>query len=464
MSAEHLMKRFAAGRDLAEGEGYDVIVCGGGPSGVAAALSAARAGCRTLVVEATGQLGGVGTSAGVTSLLGGWTRDSARPCIGGIFQEVAGALERRGAAILPESIPNEMFQPFGWSHGDLAAGVYFEAAPMVALLDELMLGAGVDVLFFSGFVDVLLEGNLITHVVVFNKSGLTAVPCRRVIDATGDADVAARAGCQFVKGRSEDGLMTPATLVFQVDQVDQDALEAYMREHDSIRLREIISRLREEGEWPFEFDIFISQQSPQRGTFMINTTRICDIDGTHGRSLSAGMMEGRKQVHALFAIMKKHFPGFQKARIRDVSTMLGVRETRRIVGAYVYSVEDVRNGRRFEDTVGFSGYSFDLPDPKRPSHQPVHDVAPLQLLVTPIPYRVMVPSPVENVICPGRAISVERDVLGILRVMGPCYAMGEAAGLAAALSIERICAFSEVPINELRSRLVRAGAIVDWEE
>jgi hypothetical protein len=458
------MKRFAAGRNLVEGEGYDVIVCGGGPSGVAAALASARAGCRTLVVEATGQLGGAGTSAGVASLLGGWTRDSARPCIGGIFREVVDALQRRGAAVLPESIPNEMFQPFGWSHGDLAAGVYFDAAQMVVLLDELMLDSGVDVLFFSGFVDVLMQGSMITHVVVFNKSGLTAVPCKRVIDATGDADVAARSGCRFVKGRDEDGLMTPATLIFHVDQVDQDLLEDYMREHNSIRLKDIIARLREEGAWPFEFDIFISQQSPQRGTFMINTTRICDVDGTDGRSLSAGMMEGRKQVHSLFTIMKKHFPGFENVRIRDVSTMLGVRETRRIVGGYVYTVEDVRKGRRFEDTIGFSGYSFDLPDPKRPSHQPTQESEPLQSLVTPIPYRVMVPSPVGNLMCPGRAISVEREVLGILRVMGPCYAMGEASGLAAAISIEMSCKFSQVPINDLRSRLVGAGAIVDWEK
>lgn len=452
-------------RDLPVLEPYDVIVCGGGPSGVSAAVSAARAGSRVLLVEATGQLGGVGTSAGVTSLLGGWTRDSKRQCIGGIFSEVSRELARRGAAVLPEAIPNEMYQPFGWSHGDLAAGVYFEAAPMVALLDEITLASGVEVLFFTGVADVVVDGRgRISHVVILNKSGLAAVPCRYVVDATGDADAAARAGCEFVKGREGDGLMTPATLIFQVDEVDQDALEAHMREHQSIRLKEIIHRLREVGEWPFAFDIFISQQSPRRGTFMINTTRICDVDGTDGRSVSRGMQEGRRQVHQLFDIMRRHFPGFANCRIREVSTALGIRETRRIIADYCYGVKDVLAARNFEDAIGFSGYGFDLPDPQRPSHQPLHGgKAKLPRLVTPIPYRIMVPRPVGNVICPGRAVSVERDVLGILRVMGPCYAMGEAAGVAAALCAESDCDFARVDVAVLRERLKRAGGVVDWE-
>jgi hypothetical protein len=138
-----------------------------------------------------------------------------------------------------------------------------------------------------------------------------------------------------------------------------------------------------------------------------------------------------------------------------------VRETRRIVGDFVYTVADVLAGRDFEDTIAFSGYSWDLPDPKRPSHQPMHErKVRLKRPYTPVPYRCLVPRPIENLICPGRAISVERDVLGPLRVMAPCFAMGEAAGLAAAQVIHDGVAFKDVEVKRLRQSLAGNGAIV----
>ncbi len=445
-------------------DSYDVVVCGGGPSGVPAALAAARAGSRVLLLEGTGQLGGTGTSAGVSGLLGGRMRHSGRPCVAGIFEEVAQALIARGEGVDPETVANEAYQPFGWAHGDLAVGFYFDPKAMVCLLDEMMIQAGVDVLYFTGFVDAVTEGDRVRQVIFFNKGGLQAVEAATVVDATGDGDVAARTGCDFIKGRDSDGLMTPATLMFRVDQVDQAVLETYMREHESIRLKDIIQRLRAEGEWPFDFDIFISQQAPEPGTFMINTTRICGVDGTDGRSVSHGMMEGRSQVTRLFAIMKKHFPGFADSRIVEISPSLGVRETRRLRGDYYYTVDDLMSRKNFDDVIGFSGYGFDLPDPQKPSYQPEHEEGVVAPELIPIPYRVMLPKPVRNVICPGRAVSVERPVLGPLRVMAPCYAMGEAAGNAAAMVAQKGLGFNEVDVTALREKLRQTGALVDAEE
>ncbi len=455
-------------RSIRESEPYDLAVCGGGPSGIPAAVAAARAGLRVLLIEQTGQLGGVGVSAGVSHLLGGRAPDNSAWCVGGIFQEMVEGLSKRGGAIHPADIKGEDFSPHGWTGkvSCLTYGVPFDPMAMAGYLDELLLDAGVDVLFFTSVVDVIKDTTKperISHVVVFNKSGLQAIPVGAVVDATGDGDVAARSGCQFVKGRPEDGLMTPATLMFHVDRVDQDALSSEIYRSGSNRFRELIQRLRASGEWTFPYDIFISVQLNEKGTLMINTTRICDVDGTDGRSVSRGMMQGRREVHRLFELMKKHFPGFADARIKLVAPVLGVRETRRIVGTFVYTVADILAARDFDDTIGFSAYPWDLPDPKRPSFQPMHEAkrhAPRA--ITPIPYRVLVPRPVENLICPGRAISVERDVLGPLREMAPCYAMGHAAGLASVQVIRDGVSFANVDVPRLRENLRAQNGVVEW--
>lgn len=449
---------------------YDLVVCGGGPSGIPAALAARRAGMSVLLIEAMGQLGGVGTSAGVSHLLGGRTTDNSGWCVGGIFQEIVEDLAARGGAINPVDIVPSDLNPHGWSTkvSPIAYGVPFDPIAMAALLDEKLLEAGVDVLFFTQVVDVTVADHAITHVIVHNKSGLQAFAAKAVVDATGDGDVAARSGCEVVKGRTEDGLMTPVTLMFHVDHVDQERHAQYLRDQDPTRrLRGLITELRAKGEWDFPYDIFISVQLQQPGTMMINTTRICGVDGTDGRSVSRGMMQGRKEVQRLFSIMRRFIPGFEQARIRMVAPNLGVRETRRIVGDYVYTVQDVLESRDFADTIGFSGYCWDLPDPKRPSYQPMHhdkDAAAKRMKrsITPIPYRVLVPRPIRNLVCPGRMISVERDVLGPLREMAPCYAMGHAAGLAAVQVVREDRTFATVDVPRLRDELRAAGAVVEW--
>jgi hypothetical protein len=435
---------------------------------VAAALAARRCGCDVLLVEGTGQFGGMGTSGLVTHWLGGRTSDGRGWVVGGIFRELSERAAAAGFARLPTADAAAGFTPHGWhrGRGPLVSGVPFDPVPLAALLDAVLTEAGVELLLDTRAVDALTDGaGRITHVVVQHKGGFEAVPAAAVVDATGDADLAARSGCEVILGREGDQLMTPATLEMIVDQVDADALAAYIDEHGAetrcYRFLDEIARWRAAGDWPFTYDRLICVQLPAPDTFLVNTSRLVGVDGTDADSLTAGYVEGRRQSLQLLEVLRRRAPGFAHARIRAQAPLMGIRETRRIRAVGHLTVDDVVNGRAEDDTIGFSAYGWDLPDPKRPSHQPLHEQGVAKPEYTAIPYGIMVPQPVTNLICPGRAVGVERDVLGPLRVMAPCMAMGEAAGEAAAVVAGGTPAFAAVAVDALRERLRAHGAVID---
>ena len=454
-------------RSVTESRGYDVVVCGGGPSGCAAALAAKREGLKVLLLEGQGQLGGMATSGLVSQWLGG-RNQRGEWVVGGLFREIAEEAALQGHVLLPELDPDRKYHPFGWFNWFIH-GVPLDPYGVARFLDEKMKSFGIDVLLLTQVVDVLTTQDRITHVIAFNKGGLTAVPAKAVIDATGDADVAARSGCKYVKGREEDGLMTPATLEFHVDHVDGAALSRYIEEQRDPKLRNKIKQLREAGIWTFPYDIFICTQLTQPDTFYVNTVRLVGIDGTNGRSVTEGMIRGRAEAARLVSILREHIPGFERVQLKAVAPLLGVRETRRIVSRSMMTVHDLSQDNDFPDIIGFSMYGWDLPDPKRPSVQPFanddarsgYQYKVKKGLTTPLPFGIMVPQPIRNLICPGRAVCVERQVLGPVRVMAPCMAMGEASGVAASQVVAGDVAFGDVNVDRLRDRLRELGAIVD---
>lgn len=463
------MKHILYKQDIPVTSEFDVVVCGGGPSGCATALAARREGLKTLIIESMGQLGGMAVTGLVSHWLGGRTQEG-NWVVGGLFKSLAEEAASRGYAVLPKLNEGKKYHPYGWFNWFIH-GVPLDPFAIDLFLDEKMGTAGVDVLLQTQVVDALVDENTISHLIVYNRGGLQAIKAKAVIDATGNAEVAYKSGCQTMKGRKEDGKMTPASLIFHVYDVNEIALTKYIEKERDPKLRKLINELREKGIWKFPYDIFIATKLVKDGEFYINTNRLTGVDGTDGKSLSEGMKRGRIENHRLMDIFKKYIPGFENAKIKTIAPQMGIRETRRIVGDFMLTIDDLAQDKTFDDCIGFSMYGWDLPDPDKPSVQPFanDEISGYKYkikkgLSTPLPYRMMLPKPVKNLICPGRAVSVEGQVLGPVRVMAPCMAMGEAAGTAAGQVVKQNISFADINIKILKEKLKKAGAIIDKEQ
>lgn len=436
----------------------DVLVCGGGPAGTAAGIAAARQGARTFLIEQTGCLGGAGTNALVGTWLGSYSRDGAFPVIKGLFAEVVERLAEEGGAIPAERDVVSGTRHLGYApwHGRVTP---FEFEPCKRVCETLAQEAGVKLRYFTTAVSPKVEGDRIAGVFIHSKNGMEFVRARAVVDATGDADVAARAGCAFVKGRPEDGLLSAPSVFPVFEGVEAEAFERYCRETGDVRLRAIIGELRAKGAWPFEFDILVCCELTRRGRFFINALQQKGVDGTNADQATSAMIAGRREAKQLADLMRKAVPGFGNAQLVETSHVLGVRETRRIVGEHTVTVEEVRTGAAYPDTIALSGYQWDMADPKDLSKQGMKGVKFVKPY-TEIPYRALVPRGKDNLIVAGRCVSAEWEALGVLRIMPACFAMGQAAGIAAALVAQSGTAFARLDTEALRSRLRADHAVV----
>jgi hypothetical protein len=304
----------------------------------------------------------------------------------------------------------------------------------------------------------LVEDGIVEGAIGASKSGLEAFPAGVTVDCSADADVAIRAGAGFEQGRPEDGLTQPMTMFFRVANVDDEAVRAYVAEHpDDYRpFASIVAEARKAGEFPIQRQGVGLYKTLEPGVWRINTTRLHRLDGTDARDLTTAEIEGRRQVAALMTFFRKWLPGFEKAVLLDTAATIGVRETRRIVGDYTLTVEDLAEGREFEDVIALCGYPVDI-------HSPTDDGGGADgryqtANVYQIPYRSLLPAKLDRILVAGRCISATHEALGAVRVMPPSFAMGEAAGTAAALALKAGVTPREVPIPALHEALIRQGA------
>jgi len=423
----------------------DVIVAGGGPAGIGAAVAAARQGARTLLVEQYGILGGMAT-AGLVLHFQRWTIGERR-IIGGLAWEMA----RRIAAM------NDRFNaPGPWNLGWEGAGIPpFDPEHLKSVADGMVGESGADVLLHTFVCGVVRSGGRVDGLLIENKSGRQALLGKVIIDATGDGDVAAQAGAPYEKGCPDDGSMQAMTMCFRVANADYAALVQHPTENGAdLLVREAMLKAMEDGILPVVGGPWIVPNV--RGEFRINAARQWG-DCTSAEDLTRASIAGRRLVWTFFAWLRETFPEFRQAHIMDTGFQIGTRESRRILGDYVLSAEDVREAVRPPDTIAMGGHGIDI---HSTTGSAAHRMDYLPGAYG-IPYRCLLPRGLDNVLVAGRCISATHEALASARVMAQCMAMGEAAGTAAALAVRHGCSTRQVDMAVLRQSLTAQGAILD---
>jgi len=408
-------------------------------------------------VESKHQLGGTGTTGLVSHWLGGRNNDGTW-AVGGIFRELSEDSSAKGIAVIPNpsDYSGVKYAPHGMYKGQLLAGIPFDPFMMAPYLEEVLLSAGVDIIYETWAVATVREGSRLTHVVISGKEGLRLVPAKVFVDATGDADLAAKSGCSYAFGDA-DGKAMAISLMIHVENVNEKELMEYVIGEDDPRFKNLMTDLRSRGVNCYEYPMIIFVKMTRDGYFMINGRPLSGIDGTSTESRTNAYVTERRKIHGTIELFRKHWPGCKNITLRAVASNLGVRESRRIDAEGYFSVNDIIEEKTVPDTIGFTAYGWDI-------NQGSGDIDPHSLVkppVIPIPYSVMVPKGVENLICPGRAINCERVVLGPMRVQAPIMAMGEAAGIAAAEVVTSNIRFADIDTDKLRSCLSENAAIVD---
>ncbi|MGH7043861.1 MAG: FAD-dependent oxidoreductase [Acetobacteraceae bacterium] len=435
----------------------DVLVIGAGTAGSAAALAAARNGARTLVLERGGYVGGTGSGA----LMCLYTIPYSKTY--GICREFIDGMADRGGAVRGPVIP---FDP--------------ESFKQVAL--EKLQAAGVKLMFYTWTVDTIVENGTVKGVILENKSGRQAILAKVVVDASGDGDVAAAAGAQHVLGREQDGKMRPMTVVFRMGPVDITKIKQYRDAHPTDfspdaghNILDIDQRIvRLDG----FFDIVRSANqrgvldknihylrlygiAGETGNLYINTVRVYGVDGTKAEDLSRAQEESMRQIQQIAQFVQQEIPGFADAVILETAVMMGVRETRRILGDHVLGIEDCGTARRFRDVVMTGeahmvpGVEIHSPDGGEGAANDAY-VAGIELPFNEfsVPYGSLLPSGLNGIVVAGRCISTTHEADGWTRSQPFAMQIGQAAGTAAALAAGTNLMPRDIDIDALQ-RLLR---------
>ena len=446
---------------------YDVVVVGGGPGGIPAAIAAARQGAKVLLVERNGFLGGNMTIG--LPLLAYLDKDGNQ-VIRGIAQEFIDRLTELGAC-----------SPHHWCPMHDSVTIYDDEVFKVVAL-QMCIEAGVELLLYTQVIDTNVENGELKSVTLFGKGRKMEAEAKIFIDATGDGDVGYMAGARYEKGPDNNGKLQPPTLMCTIDGVDVDRvishLEAHPEEtvladtierypgydgsyyrnlnpdqHAMVAFRKLFTELREKGILPVDRDTLISISTLTPGRVNLNCTRHKGIDGSDVKDLTKATIDGHFQNLKLIEVLREYIPGFENARLVRFYPFLGVRETRRFAGIDTLTEADLMNGVIDETTIGLGSYIIDI-----------HDGAGAGTIckkVMPygIPYGSTVSADISNLMFAGRCGSMDSVAMSSLRVMPPLMAMGQGAGVGAALAVKKGVKPGQITPAEVRE-ILRADGVM----
>jgi hypothetical protein len=441
-----------------------VVVVGAGAAGIAAAVGAARNGAGTLLIEYNGFLGGISATLGWI----GFHDNRYRQVVKGLAAEFVAAMQDRGEAspyvLDPKCSSIVTMNTHAWK----------------ILAIEQCMAAGVELMLHTHVVDALREGDRVTGVVVEHKSGRQEIHADIVIDCSGDGDVAARAGAEWEKGRTGDGLVQAPTLVFRLGGLDRERFIAGCKDRSN-NYREwlspypdlwqkmmaridsepafitggfagLVEKARRAGDFEVPQSRIVGVKTHVPDEFLVVSTRVLGLDPTDVRSLTEAYTRLYQQIPIVVKFFRKYMPGCAGAHIREIAPMMGIRESRRIMGEYVLNAEDVIEGRTFEDVVAMGGYHIDI---HRPSGTWVDSK---NVEAYGIPLRSLIARGLDGLTMAGKCLSATHEAVASTRVIPICMAQGQAVGTAAAMAVRARRGVRDVPIRELQSRLVEQGA------
>ena len=416
----------------------DVLVVGGGPAGVIAAVAAARSGASVTLIERYGFLGGNSTQ--ILDRFCGFFTPGPDPhkVVGGLPDQVIAALFQRHAA---------SYHMCPYSDAQL---ITYNPDVLKVVWERLALDAGVRLLGHVQVIDVLRDGDRVTGVIGAGKSGLIGLGAAVIVDASGDADVAFRAGvpCEGAETGALQALTTTFRLInvdtVRAGQVAPGTLHAMMAEADA------------RGDYDLPRHQGSASLTCMPGVVATNMTKVTDIDVTDPCQMTGAEVEGRRQAMEYARFLIEQVPGYERAELGGLSTQIGIRESRRIRGQYRLTRDDIVAGRAFEDAIARCAWPIEdhhaRPDTRweRVAQGGTFD----------IPYRCLVPQAVEGLLMAGRCLSADHDAHASVRVMAQCMAMGQAAGAGAALAAQRGLAPGDVPVREIQDQIRAWGALI----
>lgn len=435
----------------------DVLVVGAGAGGIPAAVAAAREGVRVIIAEKNGFIGGM-TASGLPYL--GYLDAKRRQVVGGIATEFVNELKKDGYALGVRYCPKHLslvgVDPEGVK---LTAARYLSENGVKIMLHVTAIGAEVD----SGRISS----------VIFDCAGeRIKVSAKTVIDATGDGTVSFLAGAGYHIGKAGTDLQPPSIL-FTVGGVDKESLLRYLENRPDdlepytleylrespdyvlVTLHSLWEELKPKGEWPIEIWAMICINRPGNSEVCINGPRMAGTDATDPESITKAEIDGAVQARKFVKMLRKYVGGFEKAFVSHINDNIGIRETRHINGIKVLTGNIVRNGYIPDDSIALGAYPIDIHGSGDSTSEFIHVDSPYG-----IPYHCTVSSDVQGLMMSGRCISADREAFGSCRVMGTCFAVGEAVGIGAALAVKKGCYPEAVPVEEIREILLRYGAVL----